>query len=194
MDAAPLFFPTCGDGRMFSVAALRMSVIPPWRIQDPSTLEIMSDETERDASAARARADAETSEHNRAEPKRKRWALRIGSFVVLVPLLLISLWTAVTLNYSYSTGYRAGALLKFSRKGWLCKTWEGELQMNNTTNAMPVMPEVFYFTVRNDSVAQEVNKALGQRVVLDYNQHRGVPGSCFGETQYYVTHVRPIAP
>jgi hypothetical protein len=154
----------------------------------------MADETERDTGAARARAEAETSEHNRAEPKRKRWGLRIGTAVILVPVLLFSLWLGVTLNYTYSDGYRAGSLLKFSRKGWLCKTWEGELQMNNTTNAMPVMPEVFRFTVRDDSIASEVNKALGQRVVLDYKEHRGVPGTCFGDTQYYVTHVRPVAP
>ena len=154
----------------------------------------MADETDRDSRASHARAEAETSEHSPAEPKRKRWGLRIGAFVTLVPVLLLSAWLAITLNYTYSDGYRAGALLKFSRKGWLCKTWEGELQMNNTTNAMPTMPEVFRFTVRDDSVASEVNKALGQRVVLDYKEHRGVPGSCFGETQYYVTHVRPVAP
>ena len=149
----------------------------------------MADETERDA---RARAEAETSEHVRTEPKRrKRWALRIGSIVILVPLLLIVLWTAITLNFTYASGERAGYVQKFSRKGWLCKTWEGELAMAT----MPgVMPEIFRFTVRDDSVANEVNKLIGQRVAIDYKQHRGVPGTCFGETEYYVSNVKSVAP
>lgn len=153
----------------------------------------MADEKDRDSGADRARADAETTEHVHAEPRRrKRWGLRIGTVVILVPLLLFSLWTAITLNFTYSAGERAGSLWKFSRKGWLCKTWEGELQM--ATNIPTMMPEVFRFTVRDDRVAADLNKALSQRVVLDYEQHRGVPGTCFGETEYYVTHVRPVAP
>lgn len=152
----------------------------------------MADETERDREAERARAEAETSEHIRTEPRpRKRWGVRIATGVILVPLLIFSLWTAITLNYSYSAGKRAGFLQKFSRKGWLCKTWEGELQTANIPNGMP---EYFRFTVRDDSVAGEMNKFIGQRVDVDYKQHRGVPGTCFGETEYYVTHVRPITP
>jgi hypothetical protein len=152
----------------------------------------MPDETERDSNLNRARAEAETSEHVRAEPKpRRRWALRIGTVVVLVPLLLLTLWTAITLNYSYSSGKRGGYLQKFSQKGWLCKTWEGEIAMANIPGTMP---EIFSFTVRDDSVAAELNKMIGQRVALDYKQHRGVPGTCFGDTQYYVTHATPVAP
>jgi len=152
----------------------------------------MADETERDSSDARARAEAETSEHVRAEPtRRKRWGLRIGTAVILVPLLLLSLWTAITLNFTYAAGDRAGYVQKFSKKGWLCKTWEGEIAMANIPGTMP---EIFSFTVRDDSVAKELSKLMGQRVALDYQQHRGVPGTCFGETEYYVTHVKPIAP
>jgi hypothetical protein len=151
----------------------------------------MADETERDSSDERARAEAETSEHVRAEPKRKRWALRIGTAVILVPVLLLSLWTAITLNFTYAAGDRAGYVQKFSKKGWLCKTWEGEIAMANIPGTMP---EIFSFTVRDDSVAKELSKLMGQRVALDYQQHRGVPGTCFGETEYYVTHVKPIAP
>ena len=151
----------------------------------------MADENERDSSDERARAEAETSEHVRAEPKRKRWALRIGTAVILVPLLLLLLWTAITLNFTYAAGDRAGYVQKFSKKGWLCKTWEGEIAMANIPGTMP---EIFSFTVRDDSVAKELSKLMGQRVALDYQQHRGVPGTCFGETEYYVTHVKPIAP
>ena len=150
----------------------------------------MADDTERDRQAERARAEAETSEHVRTEPKRrKRWGLRIGTVLILVPLLLLSLWTAIALNFSYSSGKRGGYLQKFSRKGWLCKTWEGEIAMANIPGTMP---EIFSFTVRDDSIAAQLNKMIGQRIAIDYKQHRGVPGTCFGETQYYVNHAEAV--
>jgi hypothetical protein len=107
--------------------------------------------------------------------------------IVLVPVLLFSAWTWITLSYSYSTGKRAGYVQKLSQKGWLCKTWEGELAMVNLPGAMP---EIFNFSVRNDSVAHLLQKNIGKRVTIDYEQHRGVPSSCFAETQYYITNVR----
>ena len=80
---------------------------------------------------------------------------------------------------------------KFSRKGWICKTWEGELAMANLPGAMP---EIFAFTVRDDAVAARINESMGQRVALTYEQHRGLPTTCFGETQYFVSDVRPAPP
>jgi len=122
-------------------------------------------------------------------PKRRRrhwgWIL-FGVFVVL-PVLAFVLWTAAALNWSYSVGQRAGFVQKFSEKGWLCKTWEGELAMVNLPGAMP---EIFKFSVRNDSIAKVIEDNLGKRVSLSYQQHKGVPTSCFGETEYYVTNVR----
>ena len=127
----------------------------------------------------------------RPEPrKRKRWGLRILAALVLVPLLLLSLWTAITLNYNYSTGERAGYLQKFSKKGWLCKTWEGEIAMVSIPGTTP---EMFPFTVRNDSIAQLLAPQIGERVAITYEQHRGVPFKCFGETQYFATDVRIVA-
>lgn len=108
--------------------------------------------------------------------------------IILVPALLFSAWTWITLSYSYSTGERAGYIQKVSQKGWLCKTWEGELAMANLPGAMP---EIFKFSVRNDSVAHLLEKNIGKRVTIDYEQHRGVPASCFADTQYYITNVRP---
>ncbi len=97
------------------------------------------------------------------------------------------LWAAA--SFTYSSGERAGYVQKFSKKGWVCKTWEGELAMAN----MPgVMPELFAFSLRDDSVAAEINKHLGSRVTLHYEQHLGLP-TCFGETSYRVTSVRPVA-
>jgi hypothetical protein len=95
----------------------------------------------------------------------------------------------IALNYTYSSGSRAGYVQKFSRKGWVCKTWEGELAMVNVPGAMQ---ERWNFSVRNDSVAQLITSSLGQRVSLTYDQHSGLPTSCFGETQYFVTGIQTL--
>jgi hypothetical protein len=118
---------------------------------------------------------------------RRRPLLTVLGLVIVLPFTAFTLWTAIALSYSYSSDRRAGILQKISKRGWLCKTWEGELQLN----AQPgVVPEKFAFTVRSDSVAGELNRLAGQHVVLDYKQHVGVPGSCFGETPYYITGVK----
>ena len=116
----------------------------------------------------------------------------IITLVVLIalPLLVFTLWAGVTLNYTYSSGDRAGFLQKISKRGWLCKTWEGELQLSAIPGSQP---EKFLFTTRSDSLAAVMQKMSGQRVVLDYKQHVGVPGTCFGDTEYFVTGVRPVA-
>jgi hypothetical protein len=79
---------------------------------------------------------------------------------------------------------------KISSKGWICKTWEGELSLVALPGAAP---EKFYFTVRDEAVAKQVEGAMGQRVTLQYEQHKGLPSSCFGETDYFVTAVKNIA-
>lgn len=122
--------------------------------------------------------------------KRKKWKLVLPA-ILLVPLLVFSLWTWMTLSYKYSSGERAGYVQKLSKKGWLCKTWEGELAMVNLPGAMP---EIFRFSIRNDSIAQLIEKNVGEKVSLTYAQHRGIPTSCFGETEYFITNVRLLAP
>lgn len=109
--------------------------------------------------------------------------------IIFLIIFLVAGYTWITLNWSYSKGDRAGFVQKFSKKGWLCKTWEGELQM------IPVpgtVPERFTFSVRDDAVAQKINGLLGRKVTLQYEQHKGVPTSCFGETEYFVTEVKVI--
>lgn len=109
--------------------------------------------------------------------------------VVLTMLVIGALYLLAVLNWSYAHGERAGYVQKFSNKGWLCKTWEGELSMV----AMPgSMPEKFYFTVRDDAVAQKINDQMGKRVSLIYDQHVGIPFSCFGETGYFVSDVKVV--
>jgi hypothetical protein len=124
---------------------------------------------------------------------RKRGLFTILGIVLIVPLLLLALWTVITLNWSYSEGTRSGYLQKFSKKGWLCKTWEGELAMGNIPGSVP---QLFNFTVRSDSLANEITKHVASRtpVSLAYKEHRGVPTSCFGETGYYVTGVTASGP
>jgi len=109
--------------------------------------------------------------------------------VIVLPILIFALYTWSALTYTYSQGERAGYVQKFSKKGWICKTWEGELAMVS----MPgTMSEKFYFTVRDDKVADYINQSLGKRVALTYQQHVGVPTTCFGETEYFVTAVKVV--
>jgi hypothetical protein len=111
-------------------------------------------------------------------------------------LLAAAAYVLAVIFWSYSTGERAGWVQKFSSKGWLCKTWEGEMAMVS----MPgTTSEKFLFTVWNDDVAAQVNKVMGKRVSLHYQEKVGIPTSCFGETRYYVDKVTaveeiPLAP
>ena len=115
--------------------------------------------------------------------------LKSFSVLVLGALALFALYIYVALNWSYSTGERAGFLQKVSNKGWICKTWEGELSLV----AMPgAAPEKFLFTVRDEAIAQKISAAAGKRVTLNYEQHKGLPTSCFGDTDYFVTGVTEI--
>ncbi|MCX8114597.1 MAG: hypothetical protein N3D71_05945 [Burkholderiaceae bacterium] len=115
-----------------------------------------------------------------------------------IPLIaaLVALYFFVALSWNYSTGERAGWVQKFSKKGWICKTWEGELAMVSMPGAAQ---EKFYFTVWDDAVAEQINKAMGRRVSLHYEEKVGLPTSCFGETRHWVTKVTvvpeiPLAP
>ena len=117
---------------------------------------------------------------------------RAGLWVVaflLVAALLFAGYTWLTLTWAYSKGERAGYIQKFSKKGWVCKTWEGELAMVAVPGSMP---EKFWFTVRDDAVAAQINQAMGRRITLYYEQHVGVPTRCFGDTEYFVKSMKVI--
>lgn len=114
-----------------------------------------------------------------------RWLI----LFLFIPIALLALYTWVMLSWSYSTGERAGYVQKLSQKGFVCKTYEGELILVS----MPgTQAEKFFFTVRNPKVAEVINETVGKRVRLTYEQHIGVPTSCFGETQYFVTDVKVV--
>jgi hypothetical protein len=106
-------------------------------------------------------------------------------------LVLIGLYTLFMLWYSYSDGDRAGVLQKFSKRGWICKTWEGELAMYVVGG---VAPQIWNFSVRDDAVVGDLQAAVGQQVRLHYSEHRGLPTNCFGETDYFVTRVEVVGP
>jgi len=107
--------------------------------------------------------------------------------LVAVMVLLGALYTYAALHWVYSSGERVGYVQKISKKGWLCKTWEGELTMSPVPGAIP---EKFFFTVRDDAVAQLVNQGLGKRISLSYEQHKGVPTVCFGETEFFIVRAK----
>ena len=112
---------------------------------------------------------------------------------LIVPILfaavlaLFAAYTWLSLHWSYSDGERAGYVQKFSKRGWICKTWEGELLLATVPGAIP---EKFEFSVRDDDVASQISAAMGKRVVLGYAQRKGVPSSCFGDTEYFVEKVQ----
>jgi hypothetical protein len=104
-------------------------------------------------------------------------------------IILAGLYTWLSLSWTYSEGERAGLLQKFSRKGWVCKTYEGELALYVVSG---IQPEIWHFTVRDAALAAQLSAAVGRRVQLHYAEHRGVPTECFGETGYYVDRINTI--
>lgn len=132
---------------------------------------------------------ADTTTTSNARPKARRWILMTLLLLLGLPLLGFAAWTWISLNVSYSNGERVGYVQKISKKGWACKTWEGELSMISIPGSVP---QTFEFTVRDESVARNLLDAAGKRVAITYDQHRFVPSQCFGETEYFVTAIRVV--
>src|SRR5712671_4914922 len=108
-----------------------------------------------------------------------------GKILALLVILIIagsSLWTWLTLSWAYSEGERAGTLQKFSKKGWVCKTYEGELALYVVGG---VGPQIWYFSARNEEVAAKLMKEVGSKIQVHYTEHKGIPTSCFGDTAYF---------
>lgn len=124
-------------------------------------------------------------------PWHKRMTTRALAALIIVPLLAFSVWAAVTLNVVYERGERYGYVQNFAKKGLVCATWEGELAM---TNVPGVAPEIFAFSVRDNSVAADIQQSIGKRVALAYEEHRNVPTSCFGKSDHFVSGVRVEEP
>jgi hypothetical protein len=122
--------------------------------------------------------------------RRHRWKIILFGFLAVV-VGAGSLWTLITLTFSYSDGDRVGYVQKFSHRGWLCRTWEGELAMTPVPGATP---QIFSFTVRDDDTVKRIKDAEGKRVALHYKEKRGIPSSCFGDTTYFISEIRVLGP
>jgi hypothetical protein len=122
-------------------------------------------------------------------PRRSFKSYLIGSLVGAI--LLLVLYTMLMLWWSYSDGERAGVLQKFSKRGWICKTYEGELAMYVVGG---VAPQIWNFSVRDGAIVEQLHAAVGQQVRLHYAEHRGLPTTCFGETDYFVERVEVVPP
>jgi hypothetical protein len=125
-----------------------------------------------------------------AAARRGKFKWYLLGFVAAL-LALAVLYTMFMLWWSYSDGERAGVLQKFSERGWVCKTHEGELALYVVAG---VAPQIWNFSVRDPAVAAELGKAVGQTVRLHYREHRGLPTSCFGETDYFVDRLEVVGP
>ena len=149
-----------------------------------------SDQTNRSGDTGESAAmPVEVPREPKKSFKRRHWGKLILLFLFGLPAAALAIWTAVALNFSYSEGKRDGYVQKMSHKGWLCKTWEGTLY---TGIAKSFQSDSFQFTVRSDSIAGLIQSYAGKKVAVDYTQHIGVPISCFGDTQYFVTGVNAL--
>jgi hypothetical protein len=125
-----------------------------------------------------------------ARPPRRSFKSYFG-WSIAGALAIIALYTLLMLTWSYSEGERAGVLQKFSKRGWICKTYEGELALYVVGG---IAPQIWDFSVRDAAVAEEMNRHVGKQVRLHYEEHRGLPTSCFGDTDYFVDGVEVVAP
>ena len=120
-----------------------------------------------------------------------RYVARIVLMLAILVVLVAAGWTWLTLSWAYSVGERAGVLQKFSRKGWMCKTHEGELAQYVVGG---VAPQIWYFSVRDAAVADQMFKVVGQNVQVRYREHRGIPTNCFGDTPYFAESFTIVPP
>jgi hypothetical protein len=126
-------------------------------------------------------------ENNFRKKKSRLLLWLVGILLVLVIGFILYIWLALT--WSFSKGERAGYIQKLSKSGWICKTWEGEMAMVTMPGAIP---DKFLFSIRNEGVAKRINQFAGKRIVIIYEQHKGLPTSCFGDTEYFIVDARTI--
>jgi hypothetical protein len=128
-------------------------------------------------------------------PRGSRRSSRFGRWVLILLLLMIVgsvLWSWLSLSWAYADGERAGVLQKFVRRGWVCKTYEGEIALyygGGQYMGPGTTPQLWDFSVRDAKVAEQLNKAVGRRVQLHYTEHPGIPTACFADTRYFVDRV-----
>lgn len=156
------------------------------RMTDPQS---GPDDSPSPAPQAQTSEDAEpVSTSPRQSFKRRHWGKLLLLTLVMLPVVVFALWSVTALNWSYSEGVRPGYVQKIAKKGYVCKTWEGILY----TDLRGFRSDSFQFTVRSDSIAHLLQSLSGRQVSLDYQQHVGVPTSCFGDSEYFIIGVREL--
>lgn len=126
-----------------------------------------------------------------AAPRRRRGLAKWLWGPLALTAVLGALYTSVMLWYSYSEGERAGVLQKFSHRGWVCKTYEGELALYVVVG---VAPQIWHFSARDPAIVAQLRENVGRQVRVHYEEHRGLPTDCFGETAYFATSLEIIGP
>jgi hypothetical protein len=119
--------------------------------------------------------------------KRGGWGVVLAIFVLFA--VGFALWSWLALAWSYSEGERAGVVQKFSRRGWICKTYEGDLAQYVVAG---VSPQIWSFSVRDEKTAKQISAAVGRQVQLHYTEHAGLPSRCFADTRYFVDRVTVV--
>jgi uncharacterized protein YwgA len=136
---------------------------------------------------------------DRAKAEVKSWKLmRKFIWICVIALLAFAAYAAFYIYYPYSDGTRTGVLRKLSHKGYVFKTWEGELQMpgaiisQGSNDPMMSNSGTFQFSVErgDDAVIQALQEAeqKGSRVTLHYKQYLK-QFDWRGETVYFVDKV-----
>lgn len=158
-------------------------------LQPVATVPEPTSESEKNDTSLDAPIAAPLTAAPRRSFLRRHWLAAGIATTIGLPAIGLALWATITLSWSYSSGKRAGYVQKMSKKGYVCKTWEGTLY---TDIARGFRSDSFTFTVRSDSLAQVMEELSGKRVAVQYEQHIYVPTSCFGDTEYFVTGVEAL--
>jgi hypothetical protein len=113
-------------------------------------------------------------------------------FIALI-LIVTAIFIYWKYFYTFSDGYRAGLLQKFSHKGNIIKTYEGEMILSSvSSNAnVAIASEKFYFSVTDKNLAQQLDTIQGRMVIVHYKQKNGVL-FWHGDTEYLVDSVKPL--
>ncbi len=108
------------------------------------------------------------------------------TYTVLLIILVFALYLAFLYYKPYSTGYRSGELIKFSKKGVIVKTWEGEISQGISG------AQIFEFSVyrKDKDLIDKLNEYNGEYVKVKYDEHYR-KFFWWGDTRYFITEVKP---
>jgi len=118
-------------------------------------------------------------------------AKKILRWVIAVIVLIVISIIYVKYFYTYSEGYRAGLLQKFSHKGAIFKTYEGEIILSSVSSSRDVAlaSEKFLFSVTNKSLVRQFDTLQGQPVIVHYRQ-KNAPVFWRGDSPYLVDSIK----